>query len=66
MNHLVSQFRRMWNDDGRNDKIFAYQEHKLKNALIKLKDATDEVVKQSRLLQDLLTLKDKPAEDQIH
>jgi hypothetical protein len=44
----------MWNDDGRNDKAFHYEESKLKAALARVKDATDEVIKQSTRLQYLL------------
>jgi hypothetical protein len=54
MRHIVNQFRRIWNDDGRNDKVFHYQEYKLKAALAKVKHATDEVIKQSTRLQYLL------------
>lgn len=61
MRHLVSQFRRIWHDTGQNDKIFAYQEYKLNEALARLHDATNEVVKWSTRLQDLLTLKEKPS-----
>lgn len=64
MKHVVSQFRRIWNDNGRNDKVFAYQQYKLKNALRTLKDATDEVIRQSTRLQDLLT--DKAPPDKLH
>lgn len=54
MKHIVNQFRRMWNDDGRHDRVFHYQEYKLKVALAKVKHATDEVIKQSTRLQYLL------------
>ncbi len=54
MRHIVNQFKRIWNDDGKNDKVFHYQEYKLKAALAKVKDATDEVIKQSTRLQYLL------------
>jgi hypothetical protein len=54
MRHIVNQFRRIWNDDGRSDKVFYHQEYKLKAALAKVKHATDEVIKQSTRLQYLL------------
>lgn len=68
MRHIVNQFKRMWNDDGRNDKAFYYQEYKLKEALAKLKNATDEVIKQSTRLQYLLggTSFSKPSDDTRH
>ena len=42
MRHIVNQFRRIWNDDGRHDKVFYYQEYKLKAALARVKHATDD------------------------
>lgn len=54
MKHVVNQFRRIWNDDGKQDKIFSYQQSRLKNALQVLKEATDEMIRQSTRLQDLL------------
>lgn len=54
MKHIVNQFRRIWNDDGKPDKIFSYQQYRLKNALQVLKEATDEMIRQSTRLQDLL------------
>lgn len=68
MRHIVNQFKRMWNDDGKNDKVFHYQEYKLKAALAKVKDATDEVIKQSTRLQYLLGASSfsKPSDDTRH
>jgi hypothetical protein len=50
-NAMFSQLRRIWNDDGRNDKDFTPQELRLKNALKHLKDAADNL---SRATEDLL------------
>lgn len=36
---MLSQIRRLWNDDGRGDKDFSDQERRLKLALEHLRDA---------------------------
>lgn len=54
MKHIAAQFRRFLYDDGRSDKIFAYQEYKLKEALKRLKDSTEQVVRASQQLQACL------------
>lgn len=62
---VANQFSRMIDDDGRHDKVFYYQEHKLKEAIIKLKDATDEVVRASNRLQMSL-MERTPPDQQLH
>lgn len=47
---MFNQIRRIWSDDGKNDKDFTPQEVKLKNALIHLKKAADSLSKASELL----------------
>lgn len=50
----IKQFQRMLNDDGRDDKVFGHQEYKLKEAVARLKNATEEVIRASSTLSDLL------------
>lgn len=57
---IINQFRRIWNDDGRNDKMFSYQEFKLKEALKDLQDSTQKVISASLNLQAVLTSKEPP------
>lgn len=62
---VANQFNRMVDDDGRHDKIFYYQEWKLKAAVDKLKDATDEVIRASTRLQMSL-MERSPPDQQMH
>jgi hypothetical protein len=50
-NAMFKQLRRIWSDDGRNDKDFTPQELRLKTALNHLKNAADNL---SRATEDLL------------
>lgn len=54
---VINQFRRIRNDDGRNDKTFADQERRLKVALDNLKVATDNLIRASQALTDILIMK---------
>lgn len=60
MNKIFNQFRRMWNDDGRHDRVFSYQEYKLKEALRDLKDSTEKVIQASLNLQAVLADREPP------
>ena len=62
---VANQFSRMATDDGRHDKVFYYQEYKLKAAVAKLQDATDEVIRASTRLQMSL-LERQPPPTQMH
>lgn len=60
MLNVLNQFRRIYNDDGRNDKSFIIDEFKLRASLERLKNATDELIRASRTLNDLLIDKHPP------
>ncbi len=51
---MLNQFRRLWGDDGRNDKDFSPQEQRLKDALTHLKEAADSLSKASTVLIDVI------------
>lgn len=53
---VINQFKRIRNDDGRNDKSFVDQERRLKVALDKLKVASDDLIRASQALTDILIL----------
>ena len=61
---LAAQIRRIFNDDGKDDKVFLYQEHRLKAAMIKLADATNQVIRASQTFQALMLSNERP--DQLH
>lgn len=54
---VINQFKRIRDDDGRNDKSFDDQEERLRLALGKLKVATDNLIRASQNLSDILTLR---------
>lgn len=54
---VINQFKRIRNDDGRNDKDFRPQEARLKVALQELKVATENLIRASQALSDILMLK---------
>lgn len=60
MLNVINQFRRIYTDDGRNDRSFAVDEFKLRASLMRLKKATEEVIKASQTLHDLLLDKQPP------
>lgn len=51
---MLNQFRRLWGDNGKNDKDFSPEEDKLRAALNELKRSADQLSKASTVLLDLL------------
>lgn len=51
---VIKQFKRIYNDDGRDDRKFDIQEGRLRKALENLKDATNSVIRASQSLSDVL------------
>lgn len=51
---VLNQFKRLYNDKGQNDKNFELQEGRLRKALTDLKNATNEVIRASQNLNDVL------------
>lgn len=49
---MLNQLRRIWSDNGSNDKDFTPQEERLKKALTHLKEAADLLSKASAVLID--------------
>jgi hypothetical protein len=60
MLNVLNQFKRIYNDDGRHDKSFAIDEFKLRASLARLKSATEELIKASQTLSDLLLDRQPP------
>lgn len=56
---VINQFKRIYNDDGRNDKNFDIQEGRLRVALENLRVATNAVIRASQNLTDILA-SDRP------
>lgn len=54
MNAILSQFRRIYSDYGRDDKDFSEQEARLRAANLKLFNAAQELVRSSVRLNDVL------------
>lgn len=54
MNMVLSQFRRIFSDDGRGDKDFSEQEERLRKAQQYLKEAADGLTKAANLLADII------------
>jgi hypothetical protein len=54
MKALLSQFRRIYSDDGKNDQDFTDQEEKLRAANQRLANATTELIRASVHLNDVL------------
>lgn len=54
MNELLNQVRRLWSDDGRNDKDFSKEEIALKAAKVNLDNAISEFTKASTNLYNAL------------
>lgn len=59
MLNVLNQFRRIYNDDGRNDKSFEIDEARLRRSLLNLKRATEQLIRASQTLHDLL-VENKP------
>lgn len=51
---MLNQFKRIWADKGKNDKDFTPQELKLKEALMEVKRASDQLSRASTILLDLI------------
>ncbi len=51
---MLNQIRRLWTDNGKNDKDFTEEELKLRNALLDLKAGADHVSRASTALLDLI------------
>ena len=60
MLNVLNQFRRIYSDDGRNDKTFVVEEYKLRASISRLKKATDELIRASQTLSDLLLDSQEP------
>jgi hypothetical protein len=54
LSNVIRQIKRLWTDDGINDKDFTSQEKKLREALQHLKDAADNLSKASQMLIDVI------------
>lgn len=51
---MLNQFKRLWGDNGKNDKDFSGQELELREALMELKRSADQLSRASTVLLDLL------------
>lgn len=51
---MLNQIRRLWADNGNDDKDFSVEELKLKKALGELKVAADNLSRAATVLQDLI------------
>lgn len=51
---VLNQFKRLYNDKGQNDKNFNVQESRYREALSNLKAATDNLIRTSQTLSDVL------------
>jgi hypothetical protein len=54
MNAILSQLRRLYDDYGQNDRDFTEQETKLHEARLKLANATQDLVRSSMRLNDVV------------
>lgn len=54
---MFNQIRRIWADNGSEDKDFTPQEVKLKDALTHLKEAADSLSRASEVLLDVIRTK---------
>lgn len=57
---MLNQIRRLWADNGSGDKDFTVEELKLKQALLELKAAADQVSRASSVLLNLIQSKAQP------
>lgn len=58
MNQILSQFRRIMTDDGRGDRDFTRDEHRLRKAQEALRKATENLNQAAELLRGELLLHD--------
>jgi len=54
MNAIINQFRRLYDDYGANDRDFSEREAKLREARLKLHNATHDLVRSSMRLNDVV------------
>jgi hypothetical protein len=54
MNSVLKQFRRIYSDFGKDDKDFSIQEEKLRQAQNRLIQATEDLVRSSQILNDVM------------
>lgn len=54
MINIVNQFRRIFSDDGRDDRDFSDQEERLRQAQLHLKEAADGLARAASILADLI------------
>lgn len=54
MNDVISQIRRIFSDDGKNDRDFTTEELKLRLANDKLKEATSKFIDAASMLSDTI------------
>lgn len=57
MRAILNNFRRMFLDDGRDDRDFSGQEKRLQEAQKYLREATDGLTKAAGILSDLIKLR---------
>lgn len=57
LNKMLNQIRRLWADNGSNDRDFTSQEKQLKEALSHLKEAADNLSRASTVLIDVINSK---------
>lgn len=62
MQNIINQFKRLYNDDGRNDISFDNEEKKLKEAVANLREAIDNSIRAATRLS--YTLQEGP--NQVH
>lgn len=55
---VLKQFRRIWSDDGRNDKSFKDDEAKLQKSLQNLKNATNQLILAANEFYDMYLSKE--------
>jgi hypothetical protein len=54
LDKMINQIRRLWSDNGSNDRDFTEQEKKLQDALTHLKTAADSLSRASQTLLDVI------------
>jgi len=58
---MINQIRRIWADNGSDDKDFTLQEAQLRTALEHLRDAANSLGRASEMLLDVIHSKASPA-----
>lgn len=66
MDKLLSQFRRIYSDNGKGDVDFSEAEEKLRQSRTRLNQATQELVKASQHLNNVAMGVDIPDDKQMH